>query len=297
MAVPRRWRDAAGTAALALLGLAAGLIALELCLHAGAWYVRGTQNAPPRLQPDAVRRVLCLGDSNTYGLYVGREHAYPARLSAALEAVGKPAVEITNLGYPGTTSSALRNRLASALARYRPQLVTVMVGANDGWTVPEPIPGEPGATRMYRLWRYSRVFRLLFMATRAWAPATSPAPADAPQVIRAGPGGTPGWTYALRWNLTAIAAAVRAAGGEPVLVTYPSESSLYGDANTVMRTTAREAGIRLLDVTPAFVARCPAGTCPELLPDQHPSIAGHALVAQTMAALLAAPDEPAEPAR
>jgi lysophospholipase L1-like esterase len=296
MAPSRRWRDAAGTVALALAGLAAGLIALEICLQIGAWYVRGAREAPSPVRTDALRHVLCLGDSNTYGLYVGREHAYPAELSAALQALGRPAVEVTNLAYPGTTSSALRNRLASALATYRPQLVTVMVGANDGWTVAEPIPGEPGSTELYGLWRRSRVFRLLFMARQAFVPLAPPPSADPPPLVPA-PSGTRGWTHALRWNLAAIGRSVRAAGAEPVLVTYPSGSSLYGDANAVMRTAAREASLRLLDVTPAFAARCPEWTCPELLADQHPSVSGHLLLAQTMARLLAAADAPAKEAR
>jgi lysophospholipase L1-like esterase len=296
MAVSRRWRNAAGTVALVVAGLAAGLIALEICLQVGAWLVRGAQDAPPRVPANALRRVLCLGDSNTYGLYVGRERAYPAELSAALQALGRPAVEVTNLGYPGTTSSALRNRLAPALSTYRPQLVTVMVGANDAWTVAEPIPGEPEGTGLYRVWRRSRVFRLLFMATQAWAPEPPPAPAGPPPLVPV-PGGTHGWTHALRWNLAAIGRSVRAAGAEPVLVTYPSGSGLYGDTNTIMRTAAREAGIRLLDVTPAFAARCPGWTCPELLADQHPSIAGHLLVAQTLAAQLAERDALPQAAR
>jgi hypothetical protein len=64
-----------------------------------------------------------------------------------------------------------------------------------------------------------------------------------------------------------------------------------------MRTAAREAGLRLLDVTPAFAARCPEWTCPELLADQHPSVSGHLLIARTMAGLLAAADAPAEGTR
>ena len=288
-------REWFGRLALVGGGLVLGVLTLEMCLQVAAWWnVPGRRDAPAHPIPNA-GRVVCLGDSNTYGLYVGSEEAYPSLLQKLLnDGSERAGVEVVNLGYPGNNSSAVRNRLDHALEVHRPDIVTIMIGANDLWTVPEPVPGEPAGTSYFRLWKVSRVYRLvslLWQALRGPSSADRTVP-DAPYVAVAREGGSLGWSYALQRNLEDMAVRIRRAGTLPILLTYPSDRAAYGDANRVIRSTAASAGIRLIDLTATFRNRCPGGTCPELFPDQHPTAAGHALVARAIAASVAPPPRP-----
>jgi lysophospholipase L1-like esterase len=281
-----------GRLALVGAGLILGVLALEMCLQVAAWWnVPGRRDVSAHPLADA-GRVVCLGDSNTYGLYVGPEKAYPSLLQKLWnDDARRPGVEVINLGYPGNDSSAVRNRLKGALEVHHRDVVTIMIGANDLWTVPEPVPGEPPGASYYRLWHVSRVYRLvslLWYALREPS-AAERTPSDAPFVAVPLGGGSPGWSNALQRNLEDMAARIRRTNAEPILLTYPSDKAAYGDANRVIRSTAASAGIRLIDLTPTFRDRCPGWTCPELFPDQHPTPAGHALVAWTIAASVASP--------
>ena len=76
-----------GRAALLLLGLLVALVGLELLLRAGSLWVGGEGSgrvaAPAR--GDA-HRILCVGDSNTYGVYLAdrEQESYPAQLEGQL---------------------------------------------------------------------------------------------------------------------------------------------------------------------------------------------------------------------
>src|SRR5262249_24997738 len=149
-----------------------------------------------------------------------------------------------------------------------------------------------------RLWRVSRVYRLVSLLWRALRErfAVERSASDAPFVAVPLDGGSPGWTYALERNLQEMAARIRRANGEPIFLTYPSDQGAYGDATRVIRSTAASTGIRLIDLPPTFRDRCPGWTCRELFPDQHPTPAGHALVARTIADSLASrPPTPSAP--
>jgi hypothetical protein len=82
---------------------------------------------------------------------------------------------------------------------------------------------------------------------------------------------------------------VRAAGAEPVLLTYPSESGVYYAANLVIRAAAAALGTRMIDTAAVVSAACPDESCPELLlPDRHATARGNELVADIVLTNLAA---------
>jgi len=121
----------------------------------------------PALKPRTDRpRVVCIGDSNTYGLLEARENAYPAVLERLWNAAtpARP-VEVLNLGFPGLNSSKMRQSFRDLMIALRPDLVIMLVGVNDIYTAPIPIADEAGVTAraQYALWRLSRVYRLLYM--------------------------------------------------------------------------------------------------------------------------------------
>src|SRR6185295_14844726 len=79
-----------------------------------------------------------------------------------------PPIEVMNLGFPGTNSSAARNIFRQALAQVHPDAVTVMVGGNDWWTVSRQLQTLDwrGELAVW-LWTHSRVYRLLYMVRRS----------------------------------------------------------------------------------------------------------------------------------
>jgi lysophospholipase L1-like esterase len=154
-----RPRESARRLGLVVAGLVAGLVLLEALLRLGALVA-------PRLLARAVApaageeiRILCVGDSHTFGVLVRPEEAYPERLEHHLRARGLP-VSVFNLGIPGQNSRQVESRLARDLVRYRPRLVLVLVGLNNYWNLTER--EQPARWRIpeLRLVRFARLFWL-----------------------------------------------------------------------------------------------------------------------------------------
>jgi lysophospholipase L1-like esterase len=78
-----------------------------------------------------VVRVVALGGSTTYGLYVGADAAFPAQLGARLsERLAGRRVEVVNLGCPGFASDRVVALLPAAL-ELDPDLVVIYAGHNE----------------------------------------------------------------------------------------------------------------------------------------------------------------------
>ncbi len=287
-----RIRAGLGYFALIAFGVVSALLILESALQLGALWTGRTDAWRAFPSWLGARRVVCTGDSNTYGLWVGPEHAYPRLLEERWNATGGDRLEVANLGHPGNNSSQLRNRIDAVLRELRPDVVTILVGANDLWTLPEPVAETATERSTWKsvLWRWSRTYRLLYMVGRSRAGST-PVPDVKPVVTPAGRG-QPGWSVAFRANLHVIIERTREAGAIPVLLTYPSDRDAYGMTNPFIRATAEAERVRLVDLAAAFAAECPDGKCPLLFPDQHPTAAGHELVARVLFEALAGADRP-----
>ena len=103
-------RTAARGGAL-LLGIVLSLVLVEILLDLGAAFNSWRGDRRFAGSTGGQHRVLCVGDSNTYGLYVGAADAYPGRLQALLG----DSVAVVNLGYPGNNSSSLSAYLPGLL--------------------------------------------------------------------------------------------------------------------------------------------------------------------------------------
>jgi hypothetical protein len=90
---------------------------------------RDLERAIPR--PPGVRRVVCLGDSFTWGVRVLFDDAWPQRLERLLARDRGEVWEAVNLGEPGFNSVQEAARLASQGFAYQPDVVVVGYVLND----------------------------------------------------------------------------------------------------------------------------------------------------------------------
>ncbi len=171
---PRRSRFA-----LLLFGVAAGLVAFELAAQTVAYVIWHTERQSPSTAT-GTSAVLCVGDSNTFGMGASSaEYSYPARLQRRLDRAQPGRWRVVNGGRPGRNSEELVRALPLQLQRYRPRLVYVLVGFNDGWSnaaaVTDALTVDADAFPLR--WRTGR---LLALAARWWSAVSDDGPAREP---------------------------------------------------------------------------------------------------------------------
>lgn len=208
--------------------------------------LRGPEVPTPK--PRARRRVLCLGDSITFGYGVDDGDSYPARLGKLVADRGH---DVLNGGVTGYTSHQVLARLERLLPLVAPDIVTVAVGWNDGNLRPttdreyaerlQQVMAAEGFfdhSSIYRHLRslYSRAaFRsALRSAQLAWS--TPRVPADH-----------------YRDNLRRIAVLARAKGARVVFLALPHQKAPGAKRPTVtympeLLATARGIGVPVLSV-------------------------------------------------
>ncbi len=94
---------------------------------------RGFRNKEPVVLPSgepqvSKRKILCIGDSTTFGAGVAREEAWPNRLETYLDST-----EVINAGVPGYTSYQGLVYLKELLKKQEPNIVIATFGNNDAW--------------------------------------------------------------------------------------------------------------------------------------------------------------------
>jgi len=305
-----RKRELLGRVALISLGVLLALVVLELALQVGALVVAATGSEVSSTWVTGGRRVLCLGDSNTFGVYLQEREreAYPGQLEQVWRERGRtPPIEVLNAGYPGTNSSLLRSEFPGMLEALQPDVAVVMVGVNDFWTAPVTVdPEEPGGVVDF-LRQHSRVFRSYALLRRRLGGAALEVTESANRgleggtgVVRFGdrefrlgwersPGSVRGAWRDLERNLAGLAEEAARARVELVLMTYPSSKDAYAAANRAILRAVRVSGTTLVDLQAVFRSRCAERDCADWLhPDQHPRAAGHRLIAETLVEQLAA---------
>ncbi|MEE3325911.1 MAG: GDSL-type esterase/lipase family protein [Myxococcota bacterium] len=151
-------------ALLVVLTILGSLVAGEAFLQLASWAVGSwVEGRGGTVMAEGGIRILCVGDSHTFGLPLPEEESYPAQLAEAL-ARRHPGleVEVINLGIPSLNSAFVANRLEEQMHQIRPQLVIVWVGINNLWNVVEMGTLSPGDS--WWPWREflhgSRLFRL-----------------------------------------------------------------------------------------------------------------------------------------
>ncbi len=293
------------------------VLVCELLLQLGALLAQGQS----RLVPEQWRlvnrtRVLALGDSNTYGLYLKEEESWPAQLERSWNiAHPQSRIEVLNLGYPATNSFRVLDNLPALLNKLSPDIVLIMVGFNDFWTAPEILPtaAQPSGmvTAFNGIKSYSRLYRLYAIWLRSritQGDMMFGSPRDITKLdlskrethllrMKSGdeffmgivPGEPARNRHALPENLQAMIAIARQHKSQIYLMTYPSNWGFYPGANKWIREVAQRQEVTLIDITPLFIARCVNGysSCDDLMfHDGHATAKGNALVAEKVQAVL-----------
>jgi acyl-CoA thioesterase-1 len=71
------------------------------------------------------RKIICFGDSLTYGTGAGKEMDYPSQLAKMI------AGPVVNAGVPGDTTARARQRLERDVLAKAPDIVLITLGGND----------------------------------------------------------------------------------------------------------------------------------------------------------------------
>jgi len=207
-------------------------------------------------------RILCLGDSNTFGLSVSAAESYPMQLESLWNDRGGRTVQVINLGYPGTNTSRVVADFGKAITEFQPDIVLVKIGVNDFYTARYEAETRDTNPLLGFLKRNSRLFGIyVIYASGRYDPAKlevhEPAvPLREPVTVSKADGG----------------AGADSASDDPAAALREVEidgAISYGDT-------------ALIDFEKAFEEACVGqGACSELLmPDQHHTAKGYALVAE-----------------
>jgi len=125
---------------LIFVGLLVSILLAEMLFRIGGVIANQRIVEPAKSIQNTDVRILCVGDSSTYGLGASNtdKFSYPAQLQTLLNERGKhKKFDVINLGVPGINSSQTLHRFRDNLIRYKPDIAIVMVGINDPWNLEE----------------------------------------------------------------------------------------------------------------------------------------------------------------
>lgn len=152
---------------LAIIGVLIALFLIEFGLYlSGKFYRldRAGNNAAGQKESGLVK-ILCLGDSWTFGLGAEKGHSYPSQLERMLNADNPDSVVVYNGGWPGATSSKVFENLEQDLQKYSPHILIILIGGNDKYLVennPDLLLFKDDGLKslIYRLERYLARYRV-----------------------------------------------------------------------------------------------------------------------------------------
>lgn len=115
-------------------------------------------------KPADVLRIVCLGDSVTFGYGVARAESYPAVLEGLLTDAGHR-VEVLNVALPGWSTRQQRIAYEQIARRYKPDMVLLGFCLNDVAEMGNNLARPPAV--LVAAYRYSHLVRVLLMP-HAW---------------------------------------------------------------------------------------------------------------------------------
>lgn len=124
----------------------------------------------PRRKPAGTVRILCAGDSGTFGWGVRDDETYPAYLQKRLNEKGAVTYETINAGVPGYSSHQVLGLLRRLLPELKPDVVILSCGRNDhnptSWLTDAQRKSLPRAlVELQNKLLLSRAYQWLYMRT------------------------------------------------------------------------------------------------------------------------------------
>ena len=222
------------------------------------------------------KRILCIGDSRTFGVGVGDAETWPAQLQQALDVQRPGRFEVINAGVTGYTARQGLRYLELKSGELKPDMVIVNFAFNEGAEIPPPGIGDwewencaamPGAWALLKKAAYGLGLE-------------RPSP-SAHHTTRLSPGQTLD-------TLITISQYCQKQGIAPVLLFWPSlpelvdEKFLQPNMSGLPIEAARLGAASLIDVSPPLREQMTS----IFLDPIHLNAAGNRLVAERVAAAL-----------
>jgi hypothetical protein len=250
--------------------------------------------AVPTAEAGGAYRVICLGDSITFGEGVRYPDTYPAQLQKLLtQTMPDRRVEVINAGVQayGTKEEAAFYLLQCA--PFRPDAVVLGFFLNDAIDFSETIRQNEAMTKNLQISIFARVSRICEIIERRWQ--TARIQHDYFDSIRRS-FSSPAWTECKQ----VLAGMVRVSREDRfrfVVVVFPvlwqlDEGYPFRDLHAEVLRACREAGCECIDLLDVFQGRPAEGLWVHPT-DQHPNEIAHHLAAEAVARRLSAP--PAAP--
>jgi len=253
-------------------------------------------------KPAGTIRILCVGDSYTFGHYVDDTQPFPVRLQELMEnaAPGLP-VEVINGGANGFTILDEKIFLETKALALDPDIVVLVFSNNDITDLARPRPMIDvmrDHARLKSRFLIGPVIRFLqhtaifngMQRTAAWLQLRRRKEAARRETV------PPDALWDRYGELLAqTRVLLQGKGVRMLLVAWPSaeQATTTGPVEPIDRLggIAGRLGIPFLDLTPQMRALHAGGTSPSLMPlDGHPSAAAYAAGARAIASRLLQPD-------
>jgi hypothetical protein len=243
-------------------------------------------------KPAGVRRIVCLGDSFTWGVGILFDDAWPQRVERTLSRTRRETWEAVNLAEPGMNAVEQVSRLESEGFGYGPDVVVMAWVLNDSededaaearrardWAEDErrePTLADAFAAR-------SALFRLV--RTRLHATVENRKRLSGYRSMYAD--AYPGWVKARR-ALAAMGGACRARGVPFVVVIFPLFANPldarypFAELHAKVAQVAGEAGARVVDLLPHYSKVDWRLLVVNGSADEHPNEIAHRIAAQAI---------------
>lgn len=249
---------------------------------------------PERPRPGSIR-ILCLGDSYTFGPYVDNEETFPANLDRLLEELLGTDVEVINGGANGFTIADEMLFLSTKAIALEPRAVILAFSQNDLTDLARPRPqyevmrehadlkSKPILGPIIELLQHTAIFngmQRVAARLRGGGPSAEP---DEEELERL-------WRQYLSL-LEDTASFARGADLELIVMAWPSAPQiLEGEKSAINARLEKECErleLPFLDLAPVMTTLRDSGPSPYLLPhDSHPSAAAYRSAAERMAPLI-----------
>ncbi|MBU0635324.1 MAG: hypothetical protein KKA52_09765, partial [Candidatus Omnitrophica bacterium] len=154
-----------------LAGLTTILLLAEFILHIVGWAYLVKSPGRHFEQSDTKGAdfiVLCLGNSNTYGLGAAPEESYPKQLERLLKSYCARKTTVINEGIPSYNTAQILERMPRLIKEIKPDLIILWAGGGNFWNSWGYKQYKEGKTLKARMYNFLYRIRLFKLAKLIW---------------------------------------------------------------------------------------------------------------------------------